>query len=260
MGRLDGKVALITGTARGQGKAAAALFAREGAVVVGCDLESNEALNAANAEEIAAAGGVFEFRNCDVSDDEQARDLVTFALERFDRIDVLYNNAGAARFAPFPDLSPDAWAFTMRNEVDAVYFPCRHVVPSMLERRMGCIINTASIAGMIGMEIDDGGPVRGGVAHCAAKGAVISMTRALAQELGPYNIRVNSISPGFVDTPALAQRFENANFRAAAAHAALIGRMGTADDISFCALYLASEESSFMTGANLVVDGGWTAH
>jgi NAD(P)-dependent dehydrogenase (short-subunit alcohol dehydrogenase family) len=194
-----------------------------------------------------------------VADDAQVRDLVAFALERFGTIDVLYNNAGAARFAPIQELELAQWHFTLRNEVDAVFLPTRHVVPTMVERRSGSIINTGSVAGMIGTDIA-GLPIRGGVAHCAAKGAVLAMTRALAQELGPHGIRVNSVSPGLIDTPALTDRLSVAGARDAGASVALLQRLGTAEDVAPCALFLASDESSFVTGANFVVDGGWTAH
>jgi NAD(P)-dependent dehydrogenase (short-subunit alcohol dehydrogenase family) len=258
MGRLSGKVALITGTAGGQGRAAAALFAAEGAAVVGCDVKEREL--GETAELIAARRGRYQGRVCDVSSDSQFHELVEFALATFGPIDILYNNGGSAQFAPIWEMTRGAWDFTMRNELDVIFVACRELAPRMIERRRGCIINTASIAGMIGMEMR-GAPEpypQGGVAHCAAKGGVIAMTRALAQELGPYGIRVNSIAPGLIETPAIAARLENPQYRQAGLDTSVLGRIGRPEDIAHCALYLASDDAAFVTGANFVVDGGWT--
>ena len=258
MGRLEGKVALITGTAGGQGRSAAILFAREGAEMVGCDVKEEELQE--TADMIAAAGGTYRSQVCDVSSDDQVHDLVAFTLSSFGTIDILYNNASAARFAPIWQMNREMWDFTLRNELDVIFVPTREIVPLLMEKRRGCIINTASIAGMIGMEMR-GAPEpypQGGVAHCAAKGGVIAMTRSLAQELGPYNIRVNSIAPGLIDTPVLAERMKDPQYRQAGVDTSVLGLIGTGEDVAHCALYLASDEARFVTGANFAVDGGWT--
>jgi NAD(P)-dependent dehydrogenase (short-subunit alcohol dehydrogenase family) len=259
MGRLDGKVALVTGTAGGQGRAAALRFAAEGAKVVGCDVKARELEETAALA--AAAGGAYRGRVCDLTDDAAVQGLVDFTVRTFGPVDVLYNNAGSARFAPIWEMTRAMWDFTLRNELDVIFTAVRAVVPGMMERRRGTIINTASIAGMIGMEMR-GAPEpfpQGGVAHCAAKGGVIAMTRALAQELGPYGIRVNSIAPGLIDAPVVAERMKDPQYVRAGIETSLIGRIGTPDDVAHCAVYLASDEASFVTGANFVVDGGWTA-
>ena len=258
MGRLDGKVALITGTAGGQGRAAALLFATEGAKVVGCDVKEREL--AETAELIAARGGSYRGRVCDVSSDDEFHALVEFTVATFGPIDVLYNNGAAAQFAPIWKMTRAEWDFTIKNELDVIFVACHEVAPRMMERRRGSIINTASIAGMIGMEMR-GAPEpypQGGVAHCAAKGGVIAITRALAQELGPYGIRVNSIAPGLIATPALAERMKDPQYVRAGIETSVLGRIGQPEDIAPCALYLASDEAAFVTGANFVVDGGWT--
>lgn len=259
MGRLDDKVVLITGTAGGQGRAAAMLFAAQGAKVVGCDIKERELTETADL--ITAEGGTYHGQLCDIADETQFRQLVAFTTETYGPIDVLYNNGGAAQFAPIWEMTREMWDFTMRNELDVIFIACREIVSQMMERRRGCIINTASVAGMVGMEMR-GAPEpypQGGVAHCAAKGGVIAMTRALAQELGPYGIRVNSIAPGLITTPVLAERLEDPQYRRAGIETSVLGRIGQPEDIAHCALYLASDEASFVTGANFVVDGGWTA-
>ncbi|MGD9763563.1 MAG: SDR family NAD(P)-dependent oxidoreductase [Candidatus Binatia bacterium] len=260
MGRLDGKVALITGTAGGQGRAAALLFAAEGAKVVGCDVKEPELNETGGLIAQRGHGGNFRGRVCDIASDEQFQELVEYTVATFGPIDVLYNNGGSAKFAPIWEMTREQWNFTIRNELDVIFVACRAVAPRMMARRSGSIINTASIAGMIGMEMR-GAPEpfpQGGVAHCAAKGGVIAITRALAQELGPYNVRVNSIAPGLIDTPVLAERMKNPQYVRAGIETSVLGRIGKPEDIAPCALYLASDESSFVTGANFVVDGGWT--
>ncbi|MCU0490518.1 MAG: SDR family oxidoreductase [Chloroflexaceae bacterium] len=250
-GRLAGKVALITGTAGGQGRAAALLFAREGAKVAGCDLKLAE--NQETARMVRDAGGeMLAHGPVDLGDEGQARAWIDAAVTAFGGCDILYNNASAPKFAPFGEMSSADWHFTIRNELDLIFYACRYAWPHLVRRGGGVIINTASRVALVGTE------GAGDVAHAAAKGAIVAMTRQLAAEGAMHNIRVNSISPGVIDSPATAEPFKIPQVRAAAARLSLLNTIGTAEDVAHCALYLASDEARFVTGANLVIDGGST--
>jgi NAD(P)-dependent dehydrogenase (short-subunit alcohol dehydrogenase family) len=250
-GRLDGKVALITGTGGGQGRAAALAFAAEGARVVGCDLEA-----AGNAETVAlvrAAGGEMTgMAPVDLADPEAASDWIDAAATTYEGVDVLYNNASAARFGPIADLPLDDWHFTIRNELDLVFYATKFVWPHLVARGGGVIINTGSIAGMVAAPT----PM---APHAAAKGAVISLTRQTAVEGAPVGIRAVCISPGPIETPGTAAQFAMPGVREAIAGATLAGRVGQPEEIAALAVYLASDEAGFTTGANFVIDGGQTA-
>jgi len=251
--RLQGKVALITGTGGGQGRAAAVLFASEGATVVGCDLKvegSEETL-----ELVRRAGGTMTSSHpLDLSVSAAARAWVEEAAERHGGFDVLYNNASLPKFGSIADLTDDDWHFTVRNELDLIFYACSAAWRHLVSRGGGSIINTGSISGMSALA---GTP--GSLAHAATKGAVIALTRELALEGGPHNIRANSISPGAILTPATAPAFEEDWFREGHIATTMAGRIGTPEDVMYCALYLASDESMFVTGANFVIDGGFMA-
>ncbi len=249
-GRLENKVAFNTGTGGGQGRAAAQIFAREGAKVVGCDLkkEGGEETVAM----IEAAGGDSAFRAVDLGDGEQVKAWLEWGVAHYGQIDILYNNASAPKFAPIERMTWDEWRFTVRNELDLIYWACHHAFPMMKERG-GVIINTASTAGVIGFAN------LGDFAHAATKGGVIALTRQLAAEGSPYSIRANSISPGLVETPATAAMMQDPQFRDAFVAQHMVKRAGRPEDIAYCALYLASDEASWVTGANFVIDGGLTA-
>lgn len=252
-GRLEGKITLITGTAGGQGRAAALLFAREGATVVGCDLKRDE--DKETAQQVQASGGTMtcDLDPVDLSDGVQARGWVEAARDAHGRLDVLYNNASSPVMAPFGELTEEQWRFTLANELDLLYHTCTAAWPALLDQNGGVILNTAAIPALIGLE----GP--GLAAHAAAKGGVIAFTRQLAVEGGRYGIRANSICPGLVETPMTAADLANPQVRAAMEANTLLRRLGTPEDIAYCALFLASDEASWVTGANFVIDGGWTA-
>lgn len=254
-GRLEGKVALITGTAGGQGRAAAELFAREGARVAGCDVKVDEAEE--TVEMVTAAGGEMVSRQpVDLADGEQVDEWISFAVKEFGGFDILYNNASAPKFNHISEMTWDEWSFTIRNELDLIYWACHLAWPHLVERGGGAIVNTASTAGLIGF------PTLGDFAHAATKGGVIALTRQLASEGAEVGIRANSISPGFVLSPATAPMMDDPEFAESMKQildAHMIKRPGQPEDIAYAALYLASDEASWVTGANFVIDGGLTA-
>jgi meso-butanediol dehydrogenase/(S,S)-butanediol dehydrogenase/diacetyl reductase len=252
-GRLHGKVALITGTAGGQGRAAAQLFAAEGAVVVGCDIKADEA--EATVALVAAAGGTMtSTQPLDLGDSHAARAWVDAAAARHGGFDIVYNNAASPRFASIAAMTDEQWHWTIRNEVDLVFYVCSAAWRHLVARGGGSILNTASISGLSSLP-----PTPGAFAHAAAKGAIIAMTRELALEGGPHAIRVNSLSPGMIETPATAEQLRDPAFREQHLAAIMLSRTGRPEDVAQLALYLASDESDWVTGSNFVIDGGYTA-
>lgn len=246
-----GKVVLITGTAGGQGRAAALRFAAAGAVVHGGDLDAES--DARTRAMVADAGGTMTVGDdpVDLGEPDDVAAWVAGAAERHGRIDVLYNNASAPRFAPVDELDVKAWRATVRNELDLVHLACHHAWPHLVETG-GVILNTASASALLGV------PGLGNAAHAATKGGVIAYTRQLAAEGGPHGIRANCISPGVIETPGTAGMLARPGARDAAAALSLLGRIGTADEVAAAALWLCSDEASFVTGTNLVIDGGWS--
>jgi meso-butanediol dehydrogenase/(S,S)-butanediol dehydrogenase/diacetyl reductase len=245
-GRLSGKIAFITGIASGQGRAAALLFAREGAIVVGCDINAeaaDETVRLARAE----GNQVISFGPVDLSDAESATNWIERGVMEFGGIDILYNNASKPIFGPIGRISPSDWSFTLRNELDLLLWTTQAAWPHLIRRGGGAIINTASIAGVRG-DVDT--PF---AAHVAAKGGVIAFTRQIAAEGASHRIRANTITPGQIATPAL---------RGAVQEGAVtrlpmpLGRLGRPEDIAYLALYLASDEAEWMTGSDIVIDGG----
>jgi len=247
-GNFDGKVALITGTGGGQGRAAALRFAGAGAHVVGCDVK--EEGNHETAALVRSAGGsITTMEPIDLSDPDSARRWIEAGAALHGRIDVLYNNASAARFAPIESFTVEDWQFTVRNELDLVFYATRYAWPH-LKKRGGVIINVASVAGMVGAAV-------GGTAHAATKGAIIAMTRQLAVEGAPHAIRVNSISPGVIESPGTAPMLADPAFRELMLEHNLIKRVGQPQDVVGVALFLAGDDAAYITGANIVVDGGF---
>lgn len=250
-GRLEGKVALITGTGGGQGRAAALRFAREGATVVGCDTNADAH---AETRELLRANGLELYGSAplDLGDPEQAQNWVEDAARDHGRIDILYNNASATRFAPIGDFPLEDWHFTIRNELDLVFYTTRFAW-KYLAVNGGVIINIASTAAWCGSTLT------GKTAHAATKGAVVSMTRQLAVEGAPVGIRAVSISPGFIKTPGTAPFIEDPKMREALLDGVLLNRPGEADEVVALALFIASGEAGYMTGSDLVIDGGLLA-
>ena len=249
---LSGKVALITGAASGIGRAAALLFAREGAAVAIADVNQE---GQSVAEEITRNGGHSIFEHADVSQGADCQRVVQRTVGEFGGIHILFNNAGIIRRASVPELSEDDWDRIMAVNVKSIFLMSRLVIPIMTKAGGGSIINTASGWGLIG------GPRA--AAYCASKGAVVLLTKAMAIDHGPQQIRVNCICPGDTNTGMLRNEAQQLGeredcFLAESARRPL-GRIGKPEEIAQAALYLASDASSFVTGTALVVDGGGLA-
>ncbi|KRB86507.1 oxidoreductase [Sphingomonas sp. Root710] len=251
-GRLAGKTCIITGTGGAMGSEAALVFAREGALVIGCDVDADAAQQ--TLERVRAEGGRMEsLHPLDLSTQENAAALAAFALSHGGRIDVLYNNGGGVRMAWLPDMSAEDWSFTIRNELDIIFFAVRAVWPTMVEHGGGSIINVGSVSGKIAYK------VLPAVAHSAAKGGVIAMSKHMAMEGGPHGIRVNSISPGLVLTPSTERKMSDPAWAEAMIGKIMLARAGTPADVVPAAVYLASDEARWVTGADFAIDGGTTA-
>lgn len=250
-GRLSGKVVLLTGIASGMGRVTAQLFASEGAVVVGCDLDAEGASETVRLVE--AAGGTIEGSTpVDLGRREDVEQWVTGAVEKHGRVDVLYNNASMPRFAPFAEQSDEDYLFTVDNELHLVWRACHLAWPHLAEVG-GAIVNIASVAGI------QGARALPQAAHAAAKGAVLALTRQLAAEGVAAGIRVNSVSPGVMGTPPILAMYEALGHEAPVApivERTITGKPGDPTAVAYAGLYLASDEASWVTGTNIVVDGG----
>lgn len=252
-GRVAGKVALITGAASGLGAESARRLAREGASVVLTDVST--AHGEALADEINGTGGTAIFLTLDVTKEARWAEVIQVALDRFGQIDVLVNSAGVDKGEPLLEITYASFKKLMAINLDGTFLGIKAVAPAMVSAGRGSIINISSILGKVG--------VPGAPAYCASKGAVLMLTKATALELAPMGVRVNSVHPGFIDTPMVAAAIERAGNSnmvkelIIAAHA--MGRLGLPREIADGILFLASDEASFMTGSELVIDGGYTA-
>jgi len=255
--RLDGKTALVTGAGSGIGRQIALLFARQGATVAVADIAEDGA--AAVAAEIAAEGGTGFAQRLDVADLGSARAAVVEIVRRHGRLDILVNNAGIGHVGSLTETAPEDFDRLVAVNLNGVYHCSLAAVDQMLaqEPKGGVVVNIASIAGMVA--------VNRRFAYCATKGAVISMTQSLAMDYVDQNIRCNCICPGTIHSPfveAYLHRFhaDELDETRAALHARQpLGRMGRPDEIAPLALYLASDEAAYVTGAQMVIDGGLTA-
>ncbi len=252
MGRLDGKVALITGGASGMGMVASRLFAAEGANVLLTDLADDAGQTVA--KEIESDGGEAAYVHADVSAESDAEAMVAAAVDRFGGLHVLYNNAGVMLADDGSVDSTDAsiWDTTLAINVKGVAFGCKYGIPAMIASGGGSIINVASFVAWMGAATSQ-------TAYTASKGAVLAMTREIAVEYARRGIRCNALCPGPIDTPLLAELLSDPARRQRRFVHIPMGRLGRADELAKAALFLACDDSSFMTGASLIVDGGITA-
>jgi len=245
------RVAIITGAATGIGRASALLFARAGARVVLADVRRAE-LDRTVAE-VREAGGTATAVEVDLAEARDCAALVQAAVDAHGRLDVLFNNAGVGTMVvggTVETISLDHWILAQDVNVRSMYLVSRAAVPHLRTAGGGAIVNTASVAAFRGR------PERPSHAYAASKGAVLSLTRAMAVSFGRDRIRVNAICPGLIRTRLTADIAEGAERAAATGHGIPIGRVGEPEDIARCALFLASDDASFITGAHIVVDGG----
>jgi NAD(P)-dependent dehydrogenase (short-subunit alcohol dehydrogenase family) len=250
--RLEGKVALITGGASGMGKVASELFASEGAAVVLTDL--NDEAGQATASGIDAAGGRSLYVHADVSKEADARAMVEAAVARFGRLDILYNNAGVMlpEDGSVDTTEEGIWDLTLAVNVKGVAFGCKYGIPAMIAGGGGSIINVASFVAWLGAATSQ-------TAYTASKGAVLAMTREIAVEYARKGIRCNALCPGPIETPLLMQLLSDEQKRQRRFVHIPMGRLGQAKELANAALFLASDDASYMTGSSLIVDGGITA-
>jgi NAD(P)-dependent dehydrogenase (short-subunit alcohol dehydrogenase family) len=247
-GRLQGKVALISGGARGQGAVEGKLFAREGAKIVLGDILDGE--GQAIAKEINAAGGEAVYVHLDVTKEAEWKRAVETAVGTFGKLTVLVNNAGILYMEGLEDTTLDIWNTVLAVNQTGVFLGMKTVVPALRRAGGGSIVNISSVAGLIG--------VGGALAFQATKGAVRLMTKSAAVQYAKEHIRINSIHPGVITTLMVTQGIDPES-RKLFEQATPMGREGTSEEVANGALFLASDESSYMTGAELVLDGGYTA-
>jgi NAD(P)-dependent dehydrogenase (short-subunit alcohol dehydrogenase family) len=250
--RLASKVAIVTGAGSGQGRAVAIAYAAEGAAVLACDLDGESAAQTARLCE--EAGGTARAAVADVSDPEQSGAAVARAEQELGRLDVLYNNAGinpgSGRDGGVVDLDLSIWHRVLAVDLTGVMLMCRAAIPAMRRSGGGAIVNVSSVSALLG---------GAGSAYTAAKGAVIALTKAIATTYGPH-VRANVICPGAIRTPMIEVTLADPAVRERWETRALVGRIGEPEDVAPLAIYLSSDESSFVTGGVFVIDGGHSAH
>ncbi|MDF7776081.1 SDR family NAD(P)-dependent oxidoreductase [Sphingomonas sp. AOB5] len=250
--RLEGKVAIVTGTGNGIGKGVALMFARHGARVIGCDID-HAAAEATLAEARNEGLSFHSLHPCDLTTPDGAQALADFAVEKAGRIDVLVNAAAFGVFKLIEEMSFDDWKRTLSGELDLVFLLTKAVWPHLIAAGGGSIINFASANAYQAL------PGSGALAHCAGKGGVLALTRQLAMEGGPHGIRANSISPGMIVTAATAPVVADPAMRETILAKKMIKRLGQPEDVAWLATFLASDESAWITGSDHHIDGGATA-
>jgi NAD(P)-dependent dehydrogenase (short-subunit alcohol dehydrogenase family) len=255
--RLNDKVAVITGAAGGQGQAAARLFAEEGARLVVSDIDREGAEKIA--QEIRDTGGEALALRTDVSREKDVAEMIRAAVDEFGTVDILFNNAGVGysaadrlTMASVVDTPEEDWDAVLAINLKGAAMGCKHAIPIMVENGGGAIVNNASINALVALS--------GADAYTAAKGGIVALTRVLAVDWGPRGVRVNCICPGGVDTAMIAPAIADEEVLSFMLESTPLGRLARPEEIAQVALFLASDEASFMNGAIVPVDGGWTAH
>jgi NAD(P)-dependent dehydrogenase (short-subunit alcohol dehydrogenase family) len=249
-GLLRGKVAVVTGSGSGIGRASANRFAAEGAAVLVADLNADRAAQCA--ADIVAAGGEATAREVDVSDPDAVSAMVHAATSTYGRLDVVFNNAATTRIGDAVQLSAEDWTLMWNTNVSAIFFAAKHAVPIMAAQGGGCILSTASVSGLFADNAQ--------VGYAATKAAVINLTRALAVDHAPNGIRANCICPGMTATPPMLHGLRaNPRLAELGPSAPPLGRLAEAEEIASAAVWLCSDQASYVTGQALVVDGGLTA-
>ena len=248
MGRLEGKVALISGGARGQGEAEARLFAREGARVVFGDLLNTEGEKVE--AEINETGGEAKYIHLDVTNESDWDTAVKEAVNTYGKLDILVNNAGIGVRKNLEETTSEEWDRVQDVNSKGVFLGTKAAIPAMRSSGGGSIVNISSIAGLIGMS---------SAAYVASKGAVRLLTKSTAVQYGPENIRCNSVHPGFIETEMTREMLADSEERAKRLSITPLGIFANAHDVALSVLYLASDESRYVTGSELVIDGGITA-
>jgi NAD(P)-dependent dehydrogenase (short-subunit alcohol dehydrogenase family) len=247
-GRLAGKVCLVTGTGGSMGRATAVTFAREGALLVGCDVTTGPAEETVQA--VRAVGGqMVSLQPCQLSDPADCAKLVELAVSEFGTIDVLFNLAARSHFHRLEDFTDQEWRAAQQDEVDLVFYLTRAAWPHLRTSR-GVVVNMASLNGSLSFKLLPS------LAHTTNKAAIIGMTRQLALEGSEHGIRVNSISPGLIESNATRGELDDEGWAREMLGRTLLGRFGKPEEVANVALFLSSDESSYMTGVDLVVDGG----
>jgi NAD(P)-dependent dehydrogenase (short-subunit alcohol dehydrogenase family) len=254
--RLNDKVAVITGAAGGQGQAAARLFAEEGARLIVTDIDGEGAEK--TAEQVRDAGGEATALRTDVAREKDVAEMIRVAMDEFGTLDVLFNNAGVGysaadrlTMASVVDTPEEDWDSILAINLKGVAMGCKHALPVMVDNGGGAIVNNASINALVGLS--------GADAYTAAKGGIVALTRVLAVDWGPSGVRVNCICPGGVDTAMIAPVLEDEEVLDFMRESTPLGRLARPGETARVALFLASDEASYMNGAIVPVDGGWTA-
>ena len=250
MGRLDGKVAIISGGARGQGATEVRFLTREGAKVVFGDILDEEGMKVE--AEIRELGGEATYVHLDVTDEAQWQAAVQTAEERYGKLDILVNNAGILIRKGLEETTVEDWERIMDINAKGVFLGSKAAIPAMRRAGGGSIVNISSTAGLVGSP-------NGSPSYTATKGAVRLLTKATAIQYAGENIRCNSVHPGPIDTPMIQDTLNDPSRFEQRMQRLPLGRVGTTEDIAYGVLYLASDESSFVTGSELVIDGGTTA-